>query len=298
MFKIIKLNYRNIPLAIVFIFLAIPAMQAQERSVRAHIEKANVAFETTFARADAKGMGELYTSDAQLFPTGSRMISGREAVAAFWGTVFNMGITNASLETVEVESYGGTAIEVGKYTLSGANGQVLDRGKYIVIWKKEDGRWKLPRDIWNTNVAPGAKVATVLKRTVIVAPADEVWQTIRDFGGLARYHAAVADIEVDGSGVGAYRTITLPDGGEIYERLEYRDDETRTLRYALIRSPLPVKDYTATMIVRPLGEDRSEVTWKAVFAANGASMAEAQKVIGGIFEVGFDGLKKLHKPRL
>jgi ketosteroid isomerase-like protein len=63
----------------------------------------------------------------------------------------NMGITAAKLETVEVEDHGNTAIEGGKYTLEGAGGQVLDTGKYLVIWQQEAGQWKLHRDIWNSS---------------------------------------------------------------------------------------------------------------------------------------------------
>jgi ketosteroid isomerase-like protein len=33
-------------------------------------------------------------------------------------------------------------------------GKVVDRGKYIVIWKREQGQWKLHRDIWNTSMPP------------------------------------------------------------------------------------------------------------------------------------------------
>lgn len=268
------------------------AMQAA--ALRQEIESANRAFEATFARGDAEGMASLYTRNGQLLPTGSRIVSGREAVAGFWQGAFDMGLTRAELETVEVEGRGDTAVEVGRYTLSGAGGQVMDRGKYIVVWKQEDGQWKLHRDIWNTSVAPGETAATVLKRTTISAPADEVWRTIRDFGGIDRYLVAVAGVELEGSGVGARRTLTLQSGGQVYERLEHRDGGARTLRYAVIRSPLPVKDYTSTMKVRALGENRSEVTWKAAFAPKGVPMAEAQQVIGGIFEMGFEGLKELH----
>jgi hypothetical protein len=45
---------------------------------------------------------------------------------------------------------------VGKYTLTGDAGKVLDQGKYVVVWKRELGQWKLYRDIWNTSV-PAAK---------------------------------------------------------------------------------------------------------------------------------------------
>jgi ketosteroid isomerase-like protein len=67
-----------------------------------------------------------------------------------------MGIKAVMLETVEVEDYGHTAHEVGKYTIQGEGGQVTDTGKYVVIWKQEAGQWKLHRDIWNSSrPAPG-----------------------------------------------------------------------------------------------------------------------------------------------
>jgi len=52
---------------------------------------------------------------------------------------------------VEAEQSGDQIIEIGRYTLYGANDAQMDAGKYIVIWKQENGDWKLHRDIWNTN---------------------------------------------------------------------------------------------------------------------------------------------------
>jgi ketosteroid isomerase-like protein len=68
----------------------------------------------------------------------------------------DMGIKEAKLEIVEVEGHGDTAIEGSTFTLHGEGGQLLDRGKYIVIWKREEGQWKLHRDIFNSSMpAPG-----------------------------------------------------------------------------------------------------------------------------------------------
>ncbi len=30
----------------------------------------------------------------------------------------------------------------------------VDKGKYIVVWKKENGDWKVWRDIWNSDNPP------------------------------------------------------------------------------------------------------------------------------------------------
>ena len=120
------------------------------------LKKANAAanrnFMDTFARGDAEGMGKLYTTDGQLLPSNSDFVTGREAIQGFWQAVMDMGIKTAELETVELEGHGDTAVEVGRYALGGEGSQVLDKGKYVVIWKQEDGQWMLHRDIWNTSM--------------------------------------------------------------------------------------------------------------------------------------------------
>jgi ketosteroid isomerase-like protein len=50
-----------------------------------------------------------------------------------------------------VEANGDSAYEVGQYELTDQSGKVLDKGKYVVIWKLDGGRWKLHRDIWTTS---------------------------------------------------------------------------------------------------------------------------------------------------
>jgi len=62
----------------------------------------------------------------------------------------DQGIKAIKLETIEVESYGEAASEVGRYTLEGESGQVLGQGKFLVIWKQEAGQWKLHRDMVNS----------------------------------------------------------------------------------------------------------------------------------------------------
>lgn len=114
------------------------------------IAAANRNFMDTFARGDAQGMAALYTADGALLPTNSGTVQGQDAIAEFWGGAMGMGIETATLETVELEGDGSTAIEVGRYALGGG-GETVDEGKYIVIWKNEDGAWKLHRDIWNTS---------------------------------------------------------------------------------------------------------------------------------------------------
>jgi uncharacterized protein (TIGR02246 family) len=101
---------------------------------------------------DAAALAKLYTRGGQLLPPTSELVTGRDAIQAFWQGALDMGLAQARLETVEVEGHRDTAIEVGKYTLLAADGQVADAGKYIVIWKIEGRSWKLHRDIWNNSL--------------------------------------------------------------------------------------------------------------------------------------------------
>ena len=107
---------------------------------------------TALARGDARAMAALYTANGQLLPTHSDFVTGSQAIQGFWQAVIDMGIKEATLETLELESHGETAHEVGKYTLRGSAGQMLDQGKYVVIWKRDSGQWKLHRDIWNSSL--------------------------------------------------------------------------------------------------------------------------------------------------
>ncbi len=121
--------------------------------IRAQIEAANRGFEAAFAKGDAAGVAACYSPDAQLLPPGSPMVSGNAAVQAYWDGAMKSGLKGVKLNTVEAVQHGDTAIEVGTADVTGADGGRLDDAKYIVIWKRVDGKWKLHRDIWNSSLA-------------------------------------------------------------------------------------------------------------------------------------------------
>jgi ketosteroid isomerase-like protein len=119
--------------------------------IRAQIEAANRGFEAAFGRGDANGVAACYTVEAQLLPPGSEPVSGTQAIAAFWGGAMESGGAGVKLHTLEAEQHGETAVEVGRAEILGADGASLDTVKYIVIWKRVGGQWKLHRDIWNSS---------------------------------------------------------------------------------------------------------------------------------------------------
>ncbi|PRY08845.1 uncharacterized protein (TIGR02246 family) [Pontibacter ummariensis] len=127
-------------------------MEAVSIDINAEIISANSKLAAALDKADAQEMANLYTKEGMLLPTGSDMIKGREGIRTFWQGAIDMGMKQVKLETVEVEPHENTAIELGKYTLKGENNQLIDQGKYMVIWKREDKQWKLHKDMWNSSL--------------------------------------------------------------------------------------------------------------------------------------------------
>jgi len=35
-------------------------------------------------------------------------------------------------------------------------GNTLEKGKFIVLWKEQNGVWKMHKDVWNSDDAPAA----------------------------------------------------------------------------------------------------------------------------------------------
>ena len=99
----------------------------------------------------------------------------------------------------------------------------------------------------------------------IAAPAQDAWQRLRDFGGLAAWMPGIESCQVEGEGIGAVRSVGFPGGAGVKERLESLDDATRTLSYSIVDGPLPVQNYLATIRVSEAGDAACRIDWSARF---------------------------------
>jgi uncharacterized protein (TIGR02246 family) len=139
---------------VITILLAASPAVSQRGDVRAAIEAANKEFGEAVGRGDAAAIAEFYTTNAMVLPPNSDVVKGKEAIKNLFQGLINSGIKGITLTTLEAEGFGDTANEVGKYIVKGEGGKELDNGNYIVIWKRENGKWKLHRDIFNTSMPP------------------------------------------------------------------------------------------------------------------------------------------------
>lgn len=123
-------------------------------NVRDAINSAVQSFGDAFRRGDAAAVAALYAEDATLLPPGSPVTKGRDAIREFWQGAMSVGVREAKLETVEVESRDDLAYEVGRFEMAmqppgGERAEVT--GKYVVVWKREADGWRMHVDIWNSD---------------------------------------------------------------------------------------------------------------------------------------------------
>ena len=116
--------------------------------VRDAVEAGNRAFVAAMLRGDSRALADSYTEDGQVIAPGAPVARGRVAIAAAWQKSIDSGVKDLTLDTAEVESAGDLAYEMGVVRLVARDGKVT-QGRYLVVWKREGGQWRLHRDIWN-----------------------------------------------------------------------------------------------------------------------------------------------------
>ncbi len=121
---------------------------------RAAVEKLNRAFEAASAKKDSAAIGQMYHSQAHMLGGDMPAASGREAIQKAWQGFFDSNFTDLKLMTDNVERHGDILVEIGHYTAS--FGGKPDTGKYVVLYKKEGGAWKLWVDSFSSNAPPAA----------------------------------------------------------------------------------------------------------------------------------------------
>jgi uncharacterized protein (TIGR02246 family) len=133
--------------------LPLPAFAQTGGDVRAQIEKLSQAWEKAYNAGDAAGVAALYGKDATVMPPGAEPASGASAIKAFFDGDVKSGAKN-ELTTEDVSGSGDYAVETGKWVATSADGKHLDHGRYVTVYKKAGGGWKIYRDIWNSSMAP------------------------------------------------------------------------------------------------------------------------------------------------
>lgn len=109
-------------------------------------------FSHYYINADYENLANAYSTDAKILPPGADIIVGREAIKQRWVVPDNVKILHHRIEPNEIKINGEYAYDVGYYkgkTRRADQSEVSWKGKYLIVWKKEQSGWKIYLDAWN-----------------------------------------------------------------------------------------------------------------------------------------------------
>lgn len=141
-------------------------------------------------------------------------------------------------------------------------------------------------------------MARVYVSSVIDAPVAKVWDRVRDFNALPRWHPAIRDSRIENGEpadrVGCIRDFHLQNGDRIREKLLGLSDYDYFCTYSILESPMPLTGYIATLRLTPVTDgDRTFAEWTAEFDCE---PDEEERLVSGIgttvFQAGFNALKR------
>jgi len=109
-----------------------------------------------FNESDAQGIAIHFTENAILMAPGAPAMQGREAVAAYYQTIFDAyePVLESYYEEVEVSgdmAYGRGEAKV-TLTPKGGGATTTSTSKYLnILQRQPDGSWQTTHDVWNGN---------------------------------------------------------------------------------------------------------------------------------------------------
>jgi len=129
-------------------------------AVAAQLNEMNIRYGQSFEKGDSSMFISCYTEDACLLPANSPAICGRSGQLAFYKLAYRSGVRQIIFHTLALYGLTSTSVtEQGAYEMYNADNKSLGKGKYIVVWKKTAGGWKMHRDMFNADAPPAKPTA-------------------------------------------------------------------------------------------------------------------------------------------
>lgn len=118
--------------------------QADLSTLEKEIELRLREYENHLQNGDSIALGNMYMEDAEIIPS----TVGRKNIIKVFGSMIRGGTTGSSFKTTKLWGNDQLLVEDGTGTWSHTNGTVVGSGRYLLVWKKDDRKWKILRDTW------------------------------------------------------------------------------------------------------------------------------------------------------
>lgn len=116
------------------------------------IAKAAREFSENFVNGNYAAMHDAYWDDAVIHPPDRDILKGKEAIKSYWafGPNFKQLYHRSIADSIIIA--GTFAIDYGYWyseSMRGDQHGPVYSGKYVIVWEKRNGVWKMLQDIWN-----------------------------------------------------------------------------------------------------------------------------------------------------
>jgi ketosteroid isomerase-like protein len=101
---------------------------------------------------DTAAIAAIYAPNGSIMPPNMEMVTGREALDAFWVEFLASG-NIINVKPNQVQANGNIGYRVGTYTIASPHNELIDKGKYVEVWHHIDEGWRLMYDIFNSDRA-------------------------------------------------------------------------------------------------------------------------------------------------
>jgi ketosteroid isomerase-like protein len=100
----------------------------------------------------------LYSEDAIVMPPDAPSVTGDAALRSFLAddiaTTKKAGLTLIINGDDEADTSGDLGWHRGTFKVVNAGGGSMGTGKFLEIWQRQQGKWRITHDIWNNDAAP------------------------------------------------------------------------------------------------------------------------------------------------
>lgn len=122
-------------------------------------------FEEAFNTGDFDALAALFSEEVRFLPPGYELREGHEVVTeTFREFMEEYGERSAKItrDPIEAMVAGNIGYVVGTSTREGPDGETLSRGKYVDIWQRVNGEWKITNHMGNDDRPSILTIPTVI----------------------------------------------------------------------------------------------------------------------------------------
>jgi hypothetical protein len=122
-------------------------------AARQLIAQQNERFTKAHLAGDIATIDAMFAPDARVFPPGAATVTGAQALHDFTVDYLKAGLTEFREESTRCYGNDAHVVDEGTYVVTYGPDHVTERGKYLNVWTRVNGSWKIASNMWNTDAA-------------------------------------------------------------------------------------------------------------------------------------------------